>query len=128
MKLTTKQLLIIAGVVLVIFIVIGVWFYRKGKRKVTIQPPPLDDPGSGTVASGVSNAEILSISGALHKDMDGFNYAGHDVEPYQRLNALSDTDFVKVYNVFNAAYQPDSGETLKQWIETASQQGWNACT
>lgn len=119
MKITTKQLLIIVAVVIVIFIAIGFWFYRKGRKKVTAVKPPLDNPNTGgNNTAGVSNAEILSISDALFTDMDGYNWSGHDVMPYQRLQALSDTDFVNVYNVFNSKYQPESGETLKQWINS----------
>lgn len=118
MKFTSKQILIVVAVILVIFIIIGIWFYRKGKKQTTIAPVPKDIvPGSNN-AYGVSPAEILSIADALHTEMDGLNLWGHDVAPYVRLVNLSDTDFVKVYNAFNEKYQKESKETLKGWIES----------
>lgn len=119
MKVSTKQFLIIAGIVLVVFIIIGIWFYRKGKKQTTIAPLPLDNPDANN-AYGVSFSELLQIADAMHKDMDGLNLLGHDVTPYEKYAALSDTDFVKVYNVYNEKYQKESGETLKEWIESES--------
>ncbi len=121
MKLTAKQILIIIAIVVVILITVGVWFYLKGKKTVTIQKPPLDDPnadqGTGNNPNAVSNGQITAIASALFEDMKGFNWSGHNSEPYKNLDSLSDTDFVNVYNTFNAAHQSDSKETLKQWIE-----------
>lgn len=122
MKLTTKQILIIAAIVLVVFVVVGIWFYRKGKRQVTIQAPPLDNPdtGTGNNTYSVSNAEILQTVEDLYRDMNGFNWAGHDAEPYEKLQSFSDTDFVNTYNTFNSKYQQESQQTLKEWIESES--------
>lgn len=129
MKLTTKQILITIAVITVILIAVGLWFYSKGKKQTTIKEPPLDNPilndgtnGTGVInnPNSVSSSEITAISNDLFEDMSGFNWSGHNVEPYQRLSALSDTDFVNVYNVFNNAYQSQSGATLKQWIEAES--------
>lgn len=120
MKLNPKQLLIIFAIVVVLMVIVGVWFYVKGKRKTTIAPPPQDNPdGSTNNVYGVSSAEIAVISDQLYQDMDGFNLTGHDSAPYEKLSALSDTDFVKVYNAFNTKYQKEGG-TLKEWIEDES--------
>jgi hypothetical protein len=121
-----KQQIIIGGIVLIVIVIVGIWFYRKGKRQVTILPPPLDNPGTGSSGGsnnnpyGVSNSTITQIADELYIDMDGFNFFGHNIAPYQNLSALSDSDFVNVYNTFNKKFQPDSGETLKKWMESES--------
>lgn len=123
MKLSTKQILIISAIVLVVFVIVGIWFYRKGTRQITIQEPPLDDPETDAGANNpyaVSKSEILQVVDGLYRDMQGFNWSGHDIEPFEKLQSLSDTDFVNVYNVFNSKYQQESQETLKEWIESES--------
>lgn len=123
MKTSNKTILIVIAIVVVFIVGIAFFYYRKGKKQVTIQKPPLDNPNSDSPENNpfaVSDAQITSIVDALHRDMDGLNWNGHDVQPYQDLNALSDSDFSRVYNVFNSKYQSDSGETLKQWIESES--------
>lgn len=123
MKLSTKQILIISAIVLTVFIVIGIWFYRRGKKQVTIQAPPQDNPNGGAPVNNpyaVSQGEISTIANGLFIDMDGLNWSGHSVEAYEKFNSLSDTDFVKVYNAFNTVHQAESGDTLKKWIEAES--------
>jgi hypothetical protein len=120
-KLNEKKLLIIAAIVLVLMVVIGIYFYRRGKKQVTIAPIFNDTPNPGNNnTAGVSESEITQIAQQLFQDMDGFNILGHDIAPFQKLVSLSDTDFSKVYIAFNTMYQPQSGETLKQWIENES--------
>lgn len=116
-KYTTKQIAV-AGIILLILIIgFAYYFYSQGKKTTTIAAIPVDQPTGTNNSAGVSDSEISQISSDLHADMDGFNYAGHNVEPYQKLDGLSDTDFVKVYNLFNTNYQPASKETLKGWID-----------
>lgn len=121
MKFTSKQWLIIVIVAVVIIgsTILAVWAYRKGKLKAGYKQPPLDNPvgGEDNNPYGISQGEILAIVEALHNDMDGLNWGYHNSEPYEKLNILSDTDFVNVYNVFNDRYLQESGQTLKQWIE-----------
>jgi hypothetical protein len=129
MKLTSKQILIIVAVVLVILVIVGIWFYRKGKKQTTIAPYVNDTPGatgSGSTTgtgtnnpAGVSVSQISMISQALFNEMDGFN-VWRDTKPFTDLMILSDTDFVKVYNKFNTDYQAEGDGTLKQWIEDES--------
>ncbi len=117
MKIQRKHIYI-AIAVLVVLVALGIYFYRQGKKTVTIQDLPEDLPGNpGSVNSGSTNDEIKIVSSGLYNDMKGFNYAGHNYEPYNKAATFSDTDLVKLYNTFNTLYQPDSGETLKQWIE-----------
>lgn len=115
----SKKNIYIIIAVLVVVVAIAIFFYRKGKKTVTIQTLPNDLPGepsgSGS-AVGTSNNEIKLIANALYEDMSGFNYSGHDYEPYNRAIVLSDTDLVRLYNTFNTLYQTESKETLKQWI------------
>jgi hypothetical protein len=100
---------------------LGYYFYRQGKKTVTLQALPNDLPGNpGSVSAGASNNEIKLIAQQLYDDMDGYNFAGHNYDPYNRAITLSDTDLVKLYNTFNSLYQADSKETLKQWIESES--------
>lgn len=116
MKVTKKHI-IIAVAVLVALVALGFYFYHKGKKTVTIQALPEDLPGNpGSVNSGSSNDEIKIVAQSLYDDMKGFNYAGHNYEPYNKAITFSDTDIVKLYNTFNTLYQADSGETLTQWI------------
>ena len=118
MKLTPKQIGIIAAIVVVIFIAIGIYFYLKGKKTTTIAPLPTDqpDPNQPNNANGVGAGMISQIADSLYNDMKGWNWLGHDATPYKQLDSLSDTDFVAVYNDFNTKHQSESGETLVQWI------------
>ncbi len=119
MNLTAKQIGIISAIVFILLLTIGIYFYYQGKKKTTIKEVPKDTPPGGeNNPSGVSSGEIFRISNALYDDMNGLNVWGHDILPYQDFNALSDTDFVKVYNQFNTEYQGDSKATLKQWIDS----------
>ncbi len=115
---TTKQILITAVIVFLIIALISFHFYRKGKKTTTIVQPPADN-GTGP-AVNVPTTTITAIANDLHTDMDGFNFSGHDVKPYQELMALSNTDFVRVYNTFNTLFQGPSGQTLREWIESES--------
>lgn len=89
MKLSTKQILIISAIVFLILLAVGIWFYRKGKKQVTIQAPPQDNPNGGANTNNpyaVSDGEISQIANGLFIDMDGFNYSGHNVEAYEKFN------------------------------------------
>lgn len=124
-ELTTKEKWIIAGVVLLLITLIGLAIYfngkAAGKRKgsVTINTTPTD-PGGST--SSASQTEIKAIASELYQDMKGANWTGHDVTPWKRWLALSDTDFIRVGNEFNQQYQTPSGETIGTWV--AGEQGW----
>ena len=114
-----KTYLFIALGVLLFLVVFGYIFYRKGKKTVSIQDVPQDLPGStnaGNNASGASNTELKMLVNDLYKDMNGVNIITRNIEAYQKLLTLSDTDTVKVYNAFNTLYQIESKETLKSWI------------
>lgn len=110
---------IITIVVILLLVGLGIYFYRQGKKKVTLQSLPGElpgNPGSGST-TGASNDEIKNVANSLFKDMDGFNVFGHNQAPYDQANLLNDTDTIKLYNAFNTLYQPDSGETLTSWLQ-----------
>jgi len=119
----TKTHIWIAVTVLILLVGLAYFFYRKGKKTVSIQTLPSDLPGDvsgGTAVAGASNDQIKLVANGLFTDMDGYNWSGHNYEPYNQAIAFSDTDLVKLYNAFNTLYQADSGQTLKQWIESES--------
>lgn len=118
----SKRYLIIALVVLLILAAISFYFYKQGKKTVTIQSLPGElpgNPGSGN-QGGASNDELKLLVEALYKDMKGFNLGGHDYTPYNQANGLDDRDLVKLYNAFNTLYQKDSGQTLTEWMNNES--------
>ncbi len=120
MDAKTKKQLIIGSIILLLLILLAWYFYKRGKRTTTIQQAPGQLPGQGSNGpniSGASNDELKTLSQELYQDMSGYNWIGHDIEPYQRALALNDGDLVKLYNAFNTLYQADSKQTLKQWIE-----------
>jgi hypothetical protein len=109
---------IIGIVVLILLIALGWYFYRQGKKQVTLQSLPGElpgNPGSGNMI-GASNDEIKNIANALFDDMDGFNLWGHKQAPFDQANLLNDSDLIKLYNTFNTLYQKDSSETLTSWL------------
>lgn len=115
-----KMQLIIAGIVLAALIALGIFFYRRGKKQVTLQYGPGElpgNPGSGA-AIGASNDDIKKIANDLYADMKGFAWMGHDYEPYADALRLNDTDLIKLYNTFNTLYQNDTSDhdTLTRWI------------
>lgn len=120
MEKKTKQNLIYAGAGILVIAGIGYYFYRQGKKQTTqAQLPPNDNPKEPetNTPSGASTAELTAIAAGLYGDMKGFNITGHNPAPYQSAVALSDYDFVKMYNIFNAKYQALEGETLTQMFD-----------
>jgi len=113
-----KQLIVIA-IILAIFVGVGIYYYKKGKRSTTIAPIIKDNPNSTDAdnnPAGASDTEIKRISEALYSDMDGANTFGHDAQPYKDALAASDTDFERIYNQFNTDHQAEGNGTLKTWI------------
>src|SRR5574343_164625 len=121
MKLTKKEkiILISIGAAIIIIAAVAFYFFKQGKKTTSIQYGPGEvpgNPGSGSQL-GASNEEIKKIATGLYDDMDGFNWNGHDMEPYKAALLLNDNDIIKLYNAFNTMYQPESGQTLTAWIE-----------
>ena len=106
---------IIIGVV--IFIILYI-IYRQGVKsgkfgKPTRVKPPEDE-------LNISGAEIRRISTALYNDMEGFNWGGHEPEPYEDLSRLNDTSLAVVYNDFNDQYATLEEGTLYEWLQGES--------
>lgn len=117
MKLS-KTHIYIAIAVLVFLVALSIYFYKQGKKTVSLQSLPGELPGnpsSGNVV-GASNDEIKNVAQGLYNEMRGPNFLGHNMEFYKRALLFSDTDIIKLYNAFNAMYQADSQETLTQWL------------
>ncbi len=113
-----NKYVVIALCIIIFLVVLGWYFYSQGKKTVTLQQLPGQVPGeinSGNV-NGASNDEIKLLVNKLYSDMKGFNAFGHDYSPYREVGLLNDADVIRVYNAFNTLYQPDSGQTLTQWI------------
>lgn len=119
----TKTYAIIGLVALVVLVSVAIYFYKKGKKQVSVQVLPYDVAGEPTgtgqpgTGNGISNNQIKVLVQKLYDDMSGFNWSGHDQAPYQEMSTLSDTDFVRVYNLFNTLYQKESEQTLREWID-----------
>lgn len=108
MDITAKQVgigaAIVAGAGLLIY-----WLWPETFKPKT--PPSDTQPGGGSL--------VGQIAAALHADMAGLNFGiwqDHDLEPYQQALALSNTQFVELYNVFGDNYFSEGG-TLTQWLE-----------
>lgn len=116
----TKKWLIVAGIILVLLIAFGIYWYKRGKKTTSIAPIIKDNPGSTAAdnnPAGVSDTDIKFLATNLHTDMSGSNFWGHNDDYFQHLLELSDTDFERVYNAFNTEYQAESGQTLIQWVD-----------
>lgn len=118
------------GVVVAAFVG-GKYIYDQGKKKnvpvdlgFDIETGQIVDvhgnvtQEGGSLNSTPASSEILErIAGEMFHDMNGLNLgAAHNIRPYQDALALSNVSFTAVYNVFNAKYQGDSGQTLTEWI------------
>lgn len=111
--LSLKQKAIFVGIILVVLGGI-IWFaYSKGASKTVIAPLVNDSPDNNT--PGISDTEVNQIAQSLYDDMSGFNLLGHKTQPYESLLALSDTDFLRVYNKFNSS-DYSGGKTLEEWV------------
>ena len=110
----------ILGAVVVIALIVLV--VRASKKNTTIVPVPLPNPvvssgsGSGSTVT-IPGETIRAITLALFDDMDGFNYLGHNMKPYEDLLTGSDSLIVSVYNDFNTLYIGQNKGTLRDWIE-----------
>lgn len=110
---TLKKYGIIIGSLLVIGLFVWVYFSGKANGATNIN---LSNPLTNGEAPSASQAEVSQLAGKLHADLDGVNTFGHDNQAYQDLLAMSDTDFIRVYNEFNHRFQKDSGQTFHQWL------------
>lgn len=106
---------IIAGSALVLGVLYFV--YKQGKKSPSIAPIPTDTGGSSGSGVSLPNGDLISLAGEIYRDCIGLDiFAAHDESIYQRALALSNTDFVRLYNIFNSAYQPMIEDTMRGLI------------
>ena len=123
MEKEQKKKLFIGAAILVLLLILGLIFYNKGRKTVTIAKLPVDDTGSGSSGSNsVGDSVVSQAVTEMYNDMKGLNLFGyHDEAPYQTLMTFSDTDFVKAYNFFNTKYQVQEGggleNTFTAWLK-----------
>ena len=119
----TQIYLIIAGVALLIVIIIGIVIYRSGKKSglvagaINLSSPVNDNPNGAVTGPQASVAELKTLAQTIHDDMDGGNLT-HNIDAWNRVLVLSDSDFIKLYNEFDFDFQKESGQTLRGWIES----------
>jgi hypothetical protein len=58
-----------------------------------------------------SQAQLQALAGKLHEAIDGLTVFSY-IEVYQQALALSDGDFIRLYNIYNELYQEMDSETL----------------
>lgn len=118
----TKYWKQIAIAVAIIIVVIVIYYYGKKSASVQQVPLPPDDPKNPTPLTEAEKQRVREIATRLHADMDSWwvsaGTKARDAEAYNYLLTASDTKVVAVYNDFNTLYFADSGETLKQWLDS----------
>ncbi len=109
------KIYIIGGVIL-LFAVLGIYIYTKGKKKGAVNVN-LSAPNTDKGGALASESEIRQLSEQIHSDLDGANFfASHSSDLYNRVLSLSDTDLTRLYNQFNQTYEVESQESLVQWV------------
>lgn len=112
--------MIIGGVILLVMLAVGFWFYHKGKKTTTLSPVTSDNPAVANDPTnnpyGVDATVIKKLSDDLYTDMSTvFSFRNNDI--YKQWIGLSDTDCQRLYNQFNLDHQKDSGATLYGWLD-----------
>lgn len=105
---TTK---IIVGLFLIAGV--GYYFYKRGTAARALFPIPKDQGGE------IDQQKLNELAGDLYEDMKGVDLFGaHDIDIYERVAVLSNSEFVALHNTFNSKYQSDSGQTLTEWVRS----------
>jgi len=110
-------------IALIILAIVAIYFYRKGKKQVTISDIPTDNPQTTTGNGGVNMSgqqlsvnEIVSLADQIHEDVNCV-FCTRNTALYQRVASLSDTDLVRIYNAYNSKYQSKDGETMLEALK-----------
>lgn len=108
-----KQLYIIGGVLLFL-IILGWYWYRRGKRSTT-GPEVKFAEGTNAIPAGWSPMPLVE---ELHDVMAGvFTSPGAKNQAWEKLYNLPTGDMIRaVYKAFNEKYFRDGYGTLTQWI------------
>jgi hypothetical protein len=113
-------LLVIVAIVIVI-VLLFYYFYKQGQGAPVQAPLPYDtttsqNPNVSTPGASASQSQLTSIAQAINQDLTGVNIQ-HNPTPYQNALALSNTDFVALYNTYNSTYYPSGNGTMKTDID-----------
>jgi len=95
---------VIAAMVVVVYLI-----YKFATKQPDFNAVPL--PNEGT-----DPTDIRSITLRLHSDMEGFTL-NRNLEVWTEFLELSDADFIAVYNDFGTMYYPESGQSLREWVD-----------
>jgi hypothetical protein len=110
-----KYKVILISVVAVIAIVLTIYFVgqKAGKRAADNPwqaPLPTDSENKGT---SIDAARVRAVVDDLYTDLNYLDvlpmWGTRSMAVYQRWNAMSDTEFVAVYNDFNARFSSEFG-------------------
>ena len=118
MEAKQKKILVIAGISATVIAIVAIWAYLDGKATTTIAALPYDTDVNGNVTNAPSDPALLSqLATEMHNDMSGVSwFTDHDEDYYNQALALSDTDFVALYNTYNTKYQQQDSKTLTAMI------------
>lgn len=99
------------------FILILMFFFIGKAFGKSLPPDPvaLPEDAGGESGAQLSSTAIEKLTDEIHEDI--YDWWTRNSEPYVKLLALSNTDFVRVYNDWNARYFKKDNETLKVAIE-----------
>lgn len=111
--MSKKQIYIIAAVLLFL-VILGWYFYRRGKKAAT-GPDVKFEEGTNALPAGWSPMPLVE---ELHDVMAGFfTSPGAKNEAWEKLYNLPTGDMIRaVYKAFNEKYFRDGYGTLTQWI------------
>lgn len=103
---------IAAGVVLFFF---AKWGIKKIVKAASIVPPkPEGIPDPKSIPSGWRPEPLAN---ELHSALDGWPGSSQTKgEVYAKLTALTDGQFISVYNTFNKLYYKEGEGTMVDWI------------
>lgn len=115
--MSSKQA-IISLVITLAFVLV---FFFIGKSYGKNLPPkpvelPVDQGGNGGQGAQLTDTQISAIVTEIKDDAYCF-FCTRNSTPYVSLLALSNTDFVRAYNIWNTLYFNLKKETLREAIE-----------
>jgi len=118
-NIVSKEVVILISVILglIVLFAIGYAIYRAGKRDENPETIKIPKAITGDLAEEeIIGLRVLAIN--LFNDMDGWNLTGWNHSLYQEALLLDDRELLGLNNIFNTMYQPETGETLYQWLDS----------
>ena len=105
---------VISVIVGAVILLIVIFFVGKAYGKKT---PPKKLPDPGDIVDDVTTYDPTAMTDKLWGDIDGISWLyNHDIDIYNELITLSDTNLVKVMNDWDKRYFSKHSETLLQAI------------